>query len=92
MMPEDSTRTIYWYGPYEGSAARCQRRLQAALGVNETAAEAIVRLRNQVLELQSQLRHLEADLATQQASQAMRLGRSQEVVYEATWIELEFRE
>ena len=89
MMPEDSTTTTYWYGPYEGYEARCQRRLRDALGVDETTAEAIVRLRSQVLELQSHIRHLEAELAIHSASQDMRLGRYREVYYEATWIELE---
>ena len=89
MMPENSTGITYWYGPYEGYEARCQRRLQEALGVDETAAEAIVRLRSQVLELQSHIRRLEAELAIQYASQDMRLGRYREVYYEATYIELE---
>ena len=88
-MSDNSTRTTYWYGPYEGYEARCQRRLQDALGVDETAAEAILRLRSQVLELQSHIRRLEAELAIQYASQDMRLGRYREVYYEATYIELE---
>ena len=88
-MPENSTRTTYWYGPYEGYEARCQRRLQEALGVDETAAEAILRLRSQVLELQSHIRYLEAELAIQHASQDLRLRRYREVYYEATYIELE---
>ena len=89
MMPENSTRKRYWYGPYEGYEARCQRRLQDALGVDETAAEAILRLRSQVIELQAHIRQLEAELATRRASQSMRLGRYREVYYEATWFELE---
>ena len=89
MLPENSTRKTYWYGPYEGYEARCQRRLQEALGVDETAAEAILHLRSQVLELQSHIRQLEAELAIQQASQAMRLRRYREVYCEAIWIELE---
>ena len=88
-MPENSTRTTYWYGQYEGFEARCQRRLQEALGVDETAAEAIVRLRNQVLEMQAHIRQLEAELDIHHASQNLRLGRYREVSYEATWIELE---
>lgn len=88
-MPKNPTQKSYWYGPYEGYEARCQRRLQDALGVDETAAEAIVRLRSQALELQSHIRQLEAELAIQHASQNMRLGRYREVYCEATWIELE---
>ena len=82
----------YWYGPYEGYEARIQRRLQNELGVDETAAEAILRLRNQVIELQSHIRQLESELTAQYDSQHMRLARYREVYYEATWIELEFQE
>jgi hypothetical protein len=89
MTLEHAASPSYWYGPYEGYEARCQRRLQDALGVDETAAQAIARLRGQVLELQSHLRQLETELAIQQASQNMRLGHYREVYYEATWIELD---
>jgi hypothetical protein len=89
MTLENATGTSYWYGPYEGYEARCQRRLQDALGVDETAAEAIVRLRSQVLELQSRIRQMAAELAILQASQTMRLGRWRDACYEATWIELD---
>ena len=82
----------YWYGPYEGYESRSQRRLQDDLGVDETGAEAILHLRRQVIELQSHLRQLEAELSAQRASQQMRLARYREVYYEASWIELEFQE
>jgi hypothetical protein len=92
MIPENPPPRKYWYGPYEGYESRCQRRLQEDLGVDETAAEAIVRLRSQVTELQSHIRQLKAELTAQCASQQMRLARYREVYYEATWIELEFQE
>jgi hypothetical protein len=92
MIPENPPPKKYWYGPYEGYESRCQRRLQEDLGVDETAAEAILRLRSQVIELQSRIRELEAELAAQRASQQMRLARYREVYYEATWIELEIQE
>jgi hypothetical protein len=82
----------YWYGPYEGYETRSQRRLQDDLGVDEAAAEVILRLRRRVIELQSQVRQLEAELTAQHASQHMRLARYREVYYEATWIEVEFQE
>jgi hypothetical protein len=50
----------------------------------------ILRLCRQVLELQAQIRRLEAELTAQYASQQMRLARYREVYYEATWIELEY--
>lgn len=92
MNPENPSQERYWYGPYEGYESRCQRRLQEDLGVDEAATEMILRLRNQVLELQSRIRLLEAELTVQVASQQLRLARYREVYYEATWIELEIQE
>jgi hypothetical protein len=92
MIPENTSPKRYWYGPYEGSETRSQRRLQDDLGVDEAAAEVILHLRRQVIELQSHIRRLEAELSTQYASQHMRLARYREVYYEAAWIELEFQE
>ena len=92
MIPEKPSPKRCWYGPYEGYESRGQRRLQDDLGVDEVAAEAILRLRRQVIELQSHIRRLEAELTAQYASQHMRLARYREVYYEATWIELEYVE
>ncbi|MEJ2265544.1 MAG: hypothetical protein P8X95_19045 [Anaerolineales bacterium] len=92
MIPENPSPKRYWYDPSEGYESRGVRRLQDDLGVDETAAEAILRLRSQVIELQSYIRRLEAELTAQYASQHMRLARYREVYYEATWIELEFQE
>ena len=92
MIPENSSPNRYWYGPSEGYETRTQRRLQDDLGMDETAAEAILHLRNQVIQLQSHVRQLEAELAAQYASQQVRLARYREAYYEATWIEVEFQE
>ncbi len=92
MIPEHPSKKRYWYGPYEGYESRSQRRLQDDLGIDETAAEAILRLRSQVIELQAHVRQLEAELTTQYNSQHMRLARYQVSYYEATWIELETEE
>ncbi|HSF83163.1 MAG TPA: hypothetical protein VLA49_18135 [Anaerolineales bacterium] len=92
MASENTSPRRYWYGPSEGYESRSQRRLKQDLGVDEAAAEAILRLRGQVIELQAQVRRLEAELTAQYASQHMRLARYREVYYEATWIELEFQE
>ena len=89
MVPDNSSQKRYWYGPYEGYESRSQRRLQDDLGVDEAAAVMILNLRSQVIELQSQLRRIEAELAAQYASQYLRLARYREVYYEATWIELD---
>ena len=92
MIPENPSPKRYSYVPHAGYESRSQRRLQNDLGVDEAAAEAILHLRSQVVELQSHLRQLEAELSAQRASQQMRLARYQEVYYEATWVELEFHE
>ena len=92
MNPENPSPRKYSYGPYEGFETRSQRRVQDDLGIEEAAAEAILHLRRQVIELQSHLRQLEAELSAQYAGQHVRLARYQEVYYEAVWTELEIRE
>jgi hypothetical protein len=92
MIPENPPLKRYWYSPYEGYESRSQRRLQNDLGVDEAAAEAILHLRGQIVELQSHIRQLEAELTVQNASQQSRLARYREVYYEAAWIEVEFQE
>ena len=90
MIPENPSSNRYRYARFEGYESRSQRRLQDDLGVDETGAEAILHLRRQVIELQSHIRQLEAELTTHQANQTLRLARYREVYYEATWIELEY--
>jgi len=92
MDPENSSPKRYWYAPSEGYEARCQRRLQNDLDVDEVGAEVILRLRSQVVELQSHIRQLEAELAEKNASQHLRLAQYREIFFEATWFELEFKE
>ena len=74
MIPENPSPKRYWYGPHEGYESRSQRRLQDDLGVDEAAAEAILHLRSQVIELQSHIRQLEAELTAQDASQQYASG------------------
>lgn len=92
MIPENPSPKKYWYAAYEGYESRCQRRLKNDLGVDEAAAEAIIHLRKQVLELQAHIRQLEIEVEAQFESKQARLARYREVYYEATWIELEFKE
>lgn len=87
MIPEN----IYWYGQYEGFESRSQRRLMNDLGVDEAAAETILRLRRQVIELQSHTHQLEAELTAQYDDQHTRLSRYRETYYEAHWIELGYQ-
>ena len=65
MIPENTSRKRYWYIPCEGYEERSQRRLQNDLGVDEAAAETILHLRSQVIELQAHIRQLEAELIAQ---------------------------
>ncbi|MBE0698971.1 MAG: hypothetical protein IH586_18795 [Anaerolineaceae bacterium] len=51
----------------EGYEKRSQRRLQTDLVVDVAAAEAILHLRSQVIELQSHLRQLESELIAEYA-------------------------
>ena len=92
MKPVNPSLNKYRYGTYEGYEQRSQRRIQDDLGIDEAAAEAILRLRSQVIELQAHIRQLETELAAQDASQHVRLAQYREVYFEATWIELEFQE
>ncbi len=92
MIPENPLPKKYWYGLYEGYESRSQRRLQNDLGIDEAAAEMILHLRSQVVELQARLRQMESERMVQQTSQQVRLTRYREVCYEATWIELEIKE
>ena len=89
MIPENPTPKNYWYGTYEGYESRIQRRLKNDLGVDEAATEMIIHLRRQVLELQSHIRQLEAELTAQVDSQQFRLARYREIYYEAVWMEFQ---
>ena len=92
MDPKNSSPERYRYGQYEGYEVRCQHRLQKDLGVNKAAAETILHLRSQVIELQAQIRMLKAELSAQEDNQHLRLARYREVYYETTWIEVKIQE
>ena len=85
MIPENKPEKIYWYGPYEDYELRCQRRLQHDLGVDEAAAETILHLRKQVVELQSHIRQLEIELDAHCVNKYARIAHYSEVYFEATW-------
>jgi hypothetical protein len=92
MNPKNGSMKSYRYGPFEGYELRSRRRLQQDLGVDQAAAEAILQLRNRVMELQDQIRQLEVELSAQHASQQIRLATYREIYDEATWIEVEFQD
>jgi len=92
MTQKNPSPTRYKFIPTEGYEKRSVRRLQEDLGIDEAAAEAILRLRGQIVELQSQLRQLEAELEGHHASRQVRLARYREIWFEATWTDEESRE
>ena len=79
----------YWFGPYEGYQHRSMRRIQKSLGIDATTVETIIRLRNQIVDLQQDLRQREAELSAQTTIQHVRLARFTEVYNEASWVELD---
>ena len=71
-----------------------RRRLREVLGTNAAGVEVILRLRNQVIALQTRVRQLEAELAVREAGQNRRLRQHRETYFEASWqevVELEER-
>ena len=92
MTPENPSAKQVRFGRSEGYESRSQRRLRDDLVINEAAAETILHMRRQVIELQSHIRQLEAELSAQYAGQHIRLTHYREDYYEATWIEVEFQE
>lgn len=83
-----SSRRIQ-YGVYEGFETRCRRRLQEDLGMDDTAAEAILHLRSQIIELQNQIRQMQIELAAHTAGQELRLSSYKNVSIEAAWVEMD---
>jgi len=92
MTHENITKKNYRYGHYEGYELRIQRRLKNDLGVDGAAADAILHLRNQIIELQLRLHQLEIELTSQHENKNVRPDRYHEVYYEAVWVELDVKE
>jgi hypothetical protein len=65
-----------------------RRHMQEVLGVNAAGVDMILRLRNQVIALQTQLRQLEVEISMWEAGQHMRLTRHRETCFEASWQEV----
>ena len=66
---------------------RLYRRLREVLGINAAGIEVILRLRSQLIVLQTRVRQLETDLATAEAGQNARLRQYREARFEASWQE-----
>src|SRR5262245_41445342 len=70
------------------SARLYRRRLREVLGINAAGVEVILRLRRQLIVLQTRVRQLEADLAGREAGQNTRLRQHREACFEASWQEV----
>ena len=65
-----------------------RRRMREVLGINAAGIEVILRLRRQVMALQTRVRQLETELAMWEAGQNTRLMRHRETCFEASWQEM----
>lgn len=90
MNSENPSQKGYIHVRLESYESRSLRRLHDDLGIDNASAEMILQLRSQVIELQSHIRQLEAELNALRACQEIRLVGTREVYYEATFIELEY--
>ena len=81
-------RVTHAYTEDELRLQRCARRLRDELGVNAAGVEVIVHMRQQMLDMLSQLAELEAQLLQQQLRRGARLARYREAYFEAGWDEL----
>jgi hypothetical protein len=81
----------YSYNPQSQEAAdfdeRCRRRLMEELGIDEQELDLILRLRQQVVNLQVQVRELEAELSTDRAERQIRIVHYRQSYSETAWRE-----
>ena len=73
-------------------AQRRARRLRHDLRLNPAGAEVILKLRAQVLELQTRVRVLEAERARQSKRRGARLAQYRDTCIGASWFEMDDRE
>jgi hypothetical protein len=74
------------WNPFESERSE-YRRMREVLGINAAGIEVILRLRHQVMALQTRLHQLEAEVAMWEAGQHTRLLRHRETCFEASWQE-----
>jgi hypothetical protein len=65
-----------------------RRRMREVLGINAAGIEVILRLRRQMMTLQTRTRQLEAEVAMWEAGRNTRLVRHRETCFEASWQEV----
>jgi hypothetical protein len=84
--PEGQDLENAW-SPFESDRS-ARRRMREVLGINAAGIDVILRLRHQVVALQTRLRQLETELAMWEAGQNTRLLRQRETCFEASWQEM----
>ena len=70
------------------SDRRYRRRLREVLGINTAGIEVILRLRNQVIALQTRVRQLESEMTVWEAGHNTRLTQDRKACWEASWQEV----
>ena len=88
MTPKESPERERSCSALDLAQHRYRQRLKETLGINPAGIEVILRLRSQVVELQSRVQQLEAELAVRRARQDTRLVQYREACYEASWYEV----
>jgi DNA-binding transcriptional MerR regulator len=76
------------YDEEELALQRCARRLRAELGINAAGIEVILRLRQQMLDMQTQLAEVEARLEQHAVRRSARFAGRRALEIEAIWDEL----
>jgi hypothetical protein len=75
MNPKESPEREHPRSMVDLAEHRYRRRLKETLGINPAGIEVILRLRSQVVELQTRVHRLEAELAIRRAGQDTHLAR-----------------
>jgi hypothetical protein len=75
------------WNPFESERSE-YRRMREVLGINTAGIEVVLRLRKQVMALQTRMHQLETELAMWEAGQHTRLLRQREACFEAVWQEM----
>jgi hypothetical protein len=88
MNPKESPEREHPRSMVDLAEHRYRRRLKETLGINPAGIEVILRLRSQVVELQTRVHRLEAELAIRRAGQDTHLVQYREACYEASWYEV----
>jgi hypothetical protein len=90
MNPKDSPEHQGAPSAWQSSESErlCRGRLREVLGINAAGVEVIMRLRNQVIALQTRMRQLEADITVREAGRSRRLTQHRKAYFEASWEEV----